>query len=90
MAVESPWHIFNVFRSIDRFGQPIPTFNISGKNKINTVVGGILSALILAITLSYFMGRLEGLITGSNQIINYNVIQSFYGLDKGFDIAGAN
>ena len=74
LASESPFHLSNFLRKIDKFGQPIPTFNISGKNKIKTIIGGIMSATIVSITLSYFIGSLEGLMTGSTQIINYSVI----------------
>ena len=31
---ESPWYIGNFMRDIDNFGQPLPTFNIKGKDKI--------------------------------------------------------
>ena len=90
MASESPWHIFNLLRLIDRFGQPIPAFNISGKNKINTVVGGILTSAILTITLGYFVKILQEQVSGSSQIITFNVFQSYYGPDKGFNMSENN
>ena len=73
MSSESPWHIFSLLRLVDKFGQPIPAFNINGKNKNNTVVGGILTTSILAVTLGYFASSLQGTITGSNDVISYSV-----------------
>ena len=34
MSSESPWHIAGFLRKIDRFGYPIPTFNIKGADKV--------------------------------------------------------
>ena len=45
MFSETPWHINSFFRNVDRFGQPIPAFNVRGKDKVKTVVGGILTTL---------------------------------------------
>ena len=58
MFRESPWHINNFFSKIDRFGQPIPAFNVKGKDRVTTTFGGIVTALIMVLTLGYFVMRL--------------------------------
>ena len=67
---ESPWHITYFLRSIDRFGYPIPTFNIKGSGKVKTTVGGILTATILVVTLGYFIINLQRLVKGTDPIVN--------------------
>ena len=55
MFRESPWHINSFFNKIDRFGQPIPAFNMKGKDKVTTTFGGIVTAIIMTLTLGYFV-----------------------------------
>ena len=50
---DSPWSVTNFLSQCDIFGQPVPAFNIKGKEKITTAVGGLLTAFILAVTLGY-------------------------------------
>ena len=52
---ESRWHINSFFRKIDRFGKQIPAFNMKGKDKVTSTVGGIMTVTIMAITLGYFV-----------------------------------
>ena len=56
---ESAWHINSFFRKVDRFGQPIPAFNVKGKDKVRTVIGGILTIAIITLTLGYFIAKLQ-------------------------------
>ena len=58
MFRESPWHINSFFSKIDRFGQQIPAFNVKGKDKVTTTVGGIMTVTIMTLTLGYFVMRL--------------------------------
>ena len=67
---ESPYHIANFLRSIDRFGQPVPTFNIKGTNKVKTACGGVLSAVIMTFALAYFTIKFEALFKGADPVIN--------------------
>ena len=67
---ESPYHITNFLRSIDRFGQPVPTFNIKGTNKIKTAFGGVLTAVIMTFALGYFTIKFEALFKGADPVIN--------------------
>ena len=31
---ESPWHIMKILRQMDRFGEPLPAFNLKGKDTV--------------------------------------------------------
>ena len=87
MFSESPWHIAGFLRKIDRFGYPIPTFNIKGADKVKTAIGGILTATIMTFTLGYFIIKMQALIKGSDPIINENTIKNYY---EGTDSTGVN
>ena len=67
---DSPWHISNFFRSIDRYGQNVPAFNIKGASVIRTSIGGILTGIVITLTLVYFIVKLQALIDRSDPIIN--------------------
>ena len=82
---ESPWHINSFFRNIDRFGQPIPAFNVNGKDKVTSTVGGVLTTAIITLTLGYFLRNLSKLADGSEPTISYNVVHNYYGADKGLN-----
>ena len=90
MFSESPWHITNFLRELDRFGHKIPAFNIKGKDEVKTVLGGILTTAIVILTVSYFMIKLQDLRTGTDKFINYNVMNSYYGEEEGLNLFEAN
>ena len=69
----------NVLRRIDRFGEPIPAFNIKGKDKVTTAVGGIMSLIVIFITLSYLTTKLNSIVEKKNPIINESKIADYYG-----------
>ena len=58
MFSESPWHMTNFFRRLDKFGEPLPAFNIKGEEEVKTVVGGILTFFSIILTLMYFASKL--------------------------------
>ena len=60
----------NMLRRIDRFGEPLPAFNIKGKDKVTTAFGGIMTALIIILTLSYFISKVNSIVERSNPIMN--------------------
>ena len=60
----------NFLQSFDMFGLPIPAFNIKGQDKIKTKVGGLLSALVLTLTLGFAITGFYDLMNNSNPIIN--------------------
>ena len=47
------WHIENYLRSNDNFAKDLPIFNINGKSTIGTVLGGVLTLLLMVLTVSY-------------------------------------
>ena len=55
---ESPFHITNFIRQLDRFGRSIPAFNIKGKAEVKSVFGGFLTIAIIVLTLGYFCLKL--------------------------------
>ena len=59
---ESPYSVKTFLREIDIFGQKIPTFNIKGKDRVQTAIGGILTALIISVTIGYAISKLHDLI----------------------------
>ena len=67
---ESPWSVLSFLRSLDIFGQPIPTFNIKGKDKVQTVVGGFFSAAVITMTLGFAIGGMHNLVSRSDPTIN--------------------
>ena len=64
----------NVLRRIDRFGEPIPAFNVKGKNKVTTAVGGIMTLLVMFFTLSYLISKINSILEKKNPIMNENKI----------------
>ena len=92
MFRDSPWHISSFLRSIDRYGQQIPAFNIKGVSVIRTSIGGVLTGIVLILTLVYFIVKLEALIDGSDPIINQNTISDYYSTTEsdGLDLFAAN
>ena len=90
MFSESPWHISSILRKIDRFGKPIPAFNMKGKDQIKTVIGGIMTTAIITLTLGYFVIKFQDLMAGTDQIVNYNVLHSYYSGKEGLNLFDAN
>ena len=51
--VSTAWHMPNVLKKIDIFGEPLPGFNVKGETAIPTLTGGICTFLIIIIFISY-------------------------------------
>ena len=60
------WKFGTVVTSIDGFGANIPSFNLKGETKVNTVFGGVVTALILLLTLGYSILKAIQLTSRSN------------------------
>ena len=60
------WHIGNVFRNADKFGKPIPSFNLKGETNVKTVIGGIMSLLVSITVLIYSTIKMIQLVNNSN------------------------
>ena len=63
-----------MLRNLDRFGKEVPAFNVDGETKINTVVGGILTALIFMTGFLYAGIKLDHLLSRDDPIINHTEI----------------
>ena len=87
---QSPYSLANSLRSIDNFGLPIPSFNLKGKTHITTWVGGLLTAMIKAITLAYATQKLYALYLGLDPTINENIQANYFGKETGFNLNKAN
>ena len=88
---ESRWSVMNYLQSLDMFGQPIPAFNIKGKDQVQTVVGGFLSAVVMTLTLGFAIIGMHDLISKSDPTINSNIVHSYYGTEEdGLNFSKAN
>ena len=47
------WKVQNLFRSLDRFGQNVPSFHVNGERKVKTYIGGALTITLLYLILLY-------------------------------------
>ena len=47
------WYIQNYLRSNDNFAKDLPIFNFNGKSTIGTVLGGVLTLLLMVLTICY-------------------------------------
>ena len=64
----------NLMRQIDRFGEPVPAFNIQGKDKVKTAFGGIVTLFVVFLTINYFINKLNSIVEKKNPIMNENEI----------------
>lgn len=47
------WTIVNSVKNMDVFGQEVPSFSLKGKSKITSLFGGVITLLIITLTLGY-------------------------------------
>ena len=59
-----------VFKKIDAFGSPLPSFNIKGKERITTIVGGFCTLMLFLTIFCYGLLKFSNLITKPSPIIN--------------------
>ena len=52
-----------VFRYMDAFGQKLPTFNIKGSDRVDTIVGGFFSIILYMVIFMYSTLKLSHLIS---------------------------
>ena len=67
-----------VITGIDSFGRELPAFNLRGEAKVNTLVGGVITIVIFALTLSYAVIKAIHLSSKANPQINENLIPFFF------------
>ena len=47
------FNIFYFIKKVDIFGEPIPDFNLAGRDVIKTTYGALISIVVLVITFMY-------------------------------------
>ena len=47
------WHLHNVLRSFDIFGKSLPTFNLKGEGTVHTMMGGVVTFIIMVVVIVY-------------------------------------
>ena len=78
-ALKRPkWHIENYLRSNDNFAKDLPMFNINGKSTIGTVLGGVLTMLLMILTISYAASTLLEVMQPENPVVNVNDHKDYY------------
>lgn len=75
---KSRWNVLNFLAKFDLFGEPIPAFNVRGKDKVKTPPGGILSTIIITISLGFAIIKWFELMARSDPIINNNIVANHY------------
>lgn len=56
--------------SLDLFGAPAPTFNIRGESEVRTFCGGIVSSVIITVTILFALLKLQHLLSKHNPSVN--------------------
>ena len=69
------WSVGNRMRDIDGFGKEIPAFNLKGENRVNSVFGGVVTTIILTLTLIYASMKAIDLMEKRNPTISYGTIE---------------
>ena len=57
----------------------MPGFNVKGQTSVNTVPGGLLTGIIMTITLTFAGFKMSKLINKDNPVMSELTIQNFYG-----------
>ena len=63
------------FKNLDIFGEPVPSFKISGRGTVKTYAGAIVSITIILLTLMFGLMKFQGMIIHKNPNIVSNEIQ---------------
>ena len=62
------------FRSMDAYGESLPSFNIKGKERVNTIVGGFLSIILYMIVFMYGVLKFTHMVAYENpNITGYDI-----------------
>lgn len=60
------WHIKNLVKGMDTFANEIPAFNLKGETKVKTLFGGLVTAGILLVVLTYALMKAIHLVDRRN------------------------
>ena len=69
-ATWSQCTVENSLAALDFFPIPIPSFNIRGRTKVSSILGSVLSAIVLLVVLFYGAGKFRHLLERSNPTIS--------------------
>ena len=58
------------FKKIDIFGSQLPSFNLKGNERVNSIVGGFFTLMLILIISTYATIKFSNLITKPGPIIN--------------------
>ena len=84
------WHIGRVIRGMDSFSMEVPSFNIKGETRVNTLCGGIVSCLILLMTLAFAAHNAVELFDAKNPTINKVTTPSYFSNEHKLVLKDAN
>ena len=71
------------FRSMDAYGESLPSFNIKGKERVNTIVGGFLSIILYMIVFMYGVLKFTHMVAYENpNITGYDIEDGGYSSRK--------
>ena len=59
-------------KSLDIFSGSLPTFNIGGKDSVHTSVGALVSIIIMMLTLSFGLLKMQNLVNRKNPLLAAN------------------
>ena len=76
------WKIGTFVKNMDGFGQEIPSFNLKGETRVNTLYGGIINLLILSLTLAYAVLKGIQLVSRRNPMINDYSIPDYFDISE--------
>ena len=85
-AKEAKWKIGAILKNIDGFGQEIPSFNLKGETRVNTFFGGVITLLIMTLTLAYAILKGIHLLHRTNPTINHYSIPHHFDISKTVDL----
>ena len=87
---EKSWHIGRVISGMDSFGMEVPSLNLKGETHVNTLIGGVVSALILMLTLAYAANTAFELVEPQNPSITEVTTKDYFDEGELLDLREAN
>ena len=69
------WSVGNTMRDMDGFGKEIPSFNLRGENRVNSVCGGVVTTVILTLVLIYASMKAIDLVEKRNPTTSQGTIE---------------
>ena len=63
---------------MDVYGKEVPSFNIKGMHHLGTVAGGMMTAIILTLSLLYAVIKTLHLVNAANPVMSALTIPGYY------------